>query len=81
MAKRFEKAKEYTAKYKSVLAPCKYCGNTEIIITSERSIFENKNLWAVTCITRSCDFAIDSNVKRAIQKWNERHAAQQGQKG
>ena len=32
MAKRFEKAKEYTEKYKSELLPCKVCGNTDVRI-------------------------------------------------
>lgn len=42
IAKRFEKAKEYTAKYRGVLSPCRHCGNTDIRIASDRSIFGKK---------------------------------------
>lgn len=75
MARRFEKAKEYTEKYKKLLLPCKYCGNTEIVITSERSIFPPKDCWGVCCTTDKCNCTdIYTSVKRAIKEWNEINA-------
>ena len=75
MAKRHELAKKYTEKYKDVLAPCKYCGNTDIHITSERMVMNDpKNYWCVTCSTRACDCTgFYTSVKEAINRWNEKH--------
>lgn len=74
MAKRFEKAKEYTQKYKSVLLPCKYCKSDDIRITSERMAFgDNKNYWSVTCSTHACDCThFYTRVTDAVQRWNEK---------
>lgn len=75
--KRYEKAKEYTQKYKNVLAPCKYCGNTDIYITSDRAFWgsnKGKNLWSVVCSTPNCDCTKPfSSVRAAITHWNDRH--------
>ena len=73
MAKRFELAKHYTEKYKDILKPCKYCGNKNIIITSELSIYERGNFWSVTCATPKCDCTGSyRSVKDAIKAWNRR---------
>lgn len=76
MAKRFEKAREYTEKYKSVLLPCKYCGCKDIQITSEKMVMNDpKNYWCVTCSTYGCDCTgFYTSVRMAIKKWNERHS-------
>lgn len=72
MAKRFEKAKEYTEKYKDILLPCKWCGNNDIRIESDRMIFPSKDGWSVCCATRSCDCTgIYLSVKDAVNRWNE----------
>ena len=73
MSKRFEKARHYTALYKSYLAPCKYCGNTDIQISSDRGYPDPKYYWSVNCMTDNCDFTIDTSIRRAIAKWNSRH--------
>lgn len=73
MAKRFEKAMEYTEKYKSVLLPCKWCGNTDVRIMSGRTILIHpKDVWFVSCQTKSCDCTGDyTSVKKAVEAWNE----------
>lgn len=72
MANRFEKAKEYTRKYKSILLPCRYCGNTDIRIVSGRTIFDPKDIWYVSCSTHACDCTGDfTSVRKAIERWNE----------
>lgn len=58
MAKRFEKAREYTKKYGPQLLPCRFCGNTDIRIVSDRTIFPPKDGWGVVCTTDSCDSTI-----------------------
>lgn len=79
MSKRFEKAKYYTEKYKDQLFPCKYCGNTDICIGSDREIFGTngrppKEIWFVACMTPKCDTTGGStSVIKEIIKWNERH--------
>ena len=75
MAKRFEKAKYYTEKYKNILNPCKYCGNTDIRIASDRSILEKPcNTWSVVCTTPACDCTGEyTSVNEAIKHWNEDH--------
>lgn len=74
MAKRFEKAREYTEKYKDVLRPCKYCKNTDIVIASERMFGDNKNYWSVCCSTIGCDCTGNfTSVKKAVESWNERN--------
>ena len=73
MAKRFELADKYTEKYKSVLLPCRFCGNKKIKIVSDRSIFPPKNVWGVVCTTPKCDCVGDyASVKEAVKAWNER---------
>ena len=72
MAKRFEKARQYTEKYKDKLIPCKYCGNNDIRIVSDRSIFQPRDEWAVVCTTKSCDSTSSyTSVKAAIEAWNK----------
>lgn len=79
MSKRFERAVYYTDKYKSILSPCKYCGNTDVRIGSDREIFgtdgnPQKEIWYVACMTPQCDTTGGStSVIAEIQKWNERH--------
>lgn len=82
MAKRFEKAREYTEKNKRVLLPCKYCGNTDIRIVSERTYEWNaKDGWSVCCSTHNCDFTIPyTSVKKAIEKWNENQQKKEKEK-
>lgn len=75
MAKRFERAKAYTQKYRSLLAPCTYCGNEEVLIVSDRTMFTKpRDGWSVVCSTPNCDCtAIFTSVKAAMQSWNARH--------
>ena len=74
MAKRFEKAKEYTAKYRGILSPCRHCGNTDIRIASDRSIFGKKrNTWSVVCSNPSCDCTAEyTSVRAAVDAWNNK---------
>jgi len=74
MTKRFEQARRYTEKYKSVLLPCRICGNKNIVIVSDREIFYSRgNLWSVCCSTRACDCTKSfKSVKEAISRWNEK---------
>lgn len=72
MANRFERAKVYTEKYRDILLPCKYCGNTDVRIVSDRTIFPPRDGWSVCCSTPKCDCtATYTKVKDAIQRWNE----------
>lgn len=72
MANRFEQAKLYTQKYKHLLLPCKWCGNTEIHIVSDRGIFPPRNEWSVVCTTPKCDCTRGyTSVRTAVTKWNE----------
>lgn len=72
MAKRFEKAKAYTEKYKNQLLPCRCCGNTDIRIESERMIFAARDGWSVTCSTHACDCTgVYTKVVDAVKRWNE----------
>lgn len=70
MANRFEKAREYTRKYKDVLLPCKECGSHDIQIVSDRTIFDPHNVWSVDCVCGNCVYG-RKRVKDAIEKWNE----------
>lgn len=74
MAKRFELAKAYTEKYRSKLLPCKHCGNTDIRIVSDRTVFQpSKNGWSVCCMTTSCDCTgVYTSVKEAVKRWNQK---------
>lgn len=75
MAKRFDKAKEYTQKYKHMLLPCRYCGNTDIHIVSDRTIFDPYDVWYVCCSTRACDCTADfTSVQAAIRQWNKKQS-------
>lgn len=72
MSKRFEQAKKYTEKYKSILLPCRICGNADVRIVSYREIFGNKNLWGATCSSENCECTgVYANVKDAVKRWNE----------
>lgn len=72
MSKRFELAKQYTEKYKSVLKPCRHCGNKDVRIVSDRSCFDSKhNYWSVVCSTPKCDCTgVFRSVKEAVRQWN-----------
>lgn len=74
MAKRFDLAKKYTQKYKHLLPPCKYCGNTDIRIVSDRTILvKPRNVWSVCCSTPSCDCTAEFvRVQDAVDAWNRR---------
>ena len=73
MAKRFDLAKRYTEKYKSALLPCRFCGNPDIRIESDRMMFPvPRDGWYVCCSTRACDCTgTYSGVRDAIKRWNE----------
>lgn len=85
MSKRYEQARIYTEKYKSQLKPCKWCGNTDICITTDRlTVVTNDdktvsnaqcktvNGWSVVCSTPHCDCtAVYTSVYKAIKQWNE----------
>lgn len=72
MAKRFELAEKYTEKYRAVLRPCRYCGNTDIRIVSDRSIFGSHNTWSVCCMTPKCDCTGEyTKIKDAVKAWNK----------
>lgn len=73
MAKRFEKAKAYTEKYKHLLQRCPYCGDTDIRIVSDKtSVWDNpRDGYSVCCTTPCCDCtAVFTSVKKAIAEWN-----------
>lgn len=71
MAKRFERAKAYTEKYSDVLLPCRFCHNTDIRIESERTIYNPRDVWCVTCSTPKCDCTkAYTKVKDAVAAWN-----------
>ena len=85
MSKRYEQAKIYTEKYKSQLKPCRWCGNTDIhiatdrltvVINDDRAVSNARcktvNAWAVVCSTRNCDCTgAYTSVRKAIERWNE----------
>ena len=72
MAKRFERARRYTEKYREKLKACYHCGWTGMTI--EADLLLGKPVWSVTC--QCGNYAWDSSVKRAVEKWN----AQEGRK-
>ncbi len=73
MAQRFILAQKYTEKYKDVLLPCEHCGNQNIVIASDRGIFDNKLYWSVCCSTTSCDCTgFHTSVVDAVKSWNEK---------
>ena len=86
MSKRFEQAKTYTEKYRDKLLPCRYCGNADIRIASDRETYivgedrsvytariRSRNAWSVVCSTPNCDCSgIYTNVREAVEEWNER---------
>ena len=76
MAKRFEKAREYTNKYGSQLLPCRFCGNTDIHILSDRTIFPPKDGWVVSCTADTCGdcTATYTSVREAVRRWNEQQS-------
>ena len=75
MSKVYDLARKYTEKYKDSLQPCKYCGNTEITITRDRGIFDNRYYWSVNCSTHACDFTGGhTSIKQAIKTWNDKHS-------
>ena len=72
MANRFERAKAYTEKYRSVLLPCRHCNNTDIRVVSDRTIFPPGDAWSVCCSTKSCDSTGSyKSVRAAVNRWNE----------
>lgn len=73
MAKRFERAKAYTEKYRAVLLPCRYCGNTDIRIVSDRTgLAPSRDGWSVCCQTEKCDCTgTYKSVRDAVNRWNE----------
>lgn len=86
MSKRFEQAKAYTEKYRGKLSPCRYCGNTDIRIASDRESVvvgtdrkagtakvKYQNVWSVVCSTPYCDCSKSfTSVRKAIEHWNEK---------
>ena len=75
MAKRFEKAREYTKKYGPQLLPCRFCGNTDIRIVSDRTIFPPKDAWCVVCTTDLCDCTDTyTSVREAVRSWNDQQS-------
>ena len=74
MAIRFVLAEKYTNKYKNRLHKCKYCGNTDVRVSSSRSIFPPKNQWFVACMTHACDCTGDfGKVIDAVIDWEKNH--------
>lgn len=72
MAKRFELAKKYTKQYQDSLLPCGVCGNTDVRVVSDRSIFGARDTWSVCCSTHGCDCTGPyTSVKEAVRRWNE----------
>lgn len=70
---RFARAEYYTRKYKSLLQPCKHCGNTDIRVVSDRSIFPAKDVWFVCCTTEKCDCTRSyTRIAEAVKAWNRR---------
>lgn len=70
MAKRFDDALKYTAKYRSKLLPCRYCGGNNLNICTGRTIFDPQNVWYIMCedcLDCSDDY---TSVKAAIAHWN-----------
>ena len=79
MAKRFQKAAEYTAKYKNELLLCGECGGTDIRIVSDRMMNAARDGWSVCCAHPCCDCTgVYTSVKTAIRRWNEMQAAKKG---
>ena len=86
MSKRFEQAKAYTEKYRDKLSPCRYCGNTDIRIASDRESVvvgvdrkagtarvRYRNVWCVVCSTDHCDCSKEfTSVRKAVEHWNEK---------
>lgn len=70
MAKRFETAKKYTEKYKDVLVACRFCKGKDLRITSDRTIFNPRNVWSVDCACGNCVYGL-IRVKDAVKRWNE----------
>lgn len=71
MAKRFERAREYTQKYKHLLHPCKWCDSYDIEIQSDRSIFSYQNIWNVVCTNCGNCVCGEPKVKDAVKRWND----------
>ena len=71
MAKRFEKARAYTEKYKNLLLPCRFCHNPDIRIVSDRGMFPPRDEWSVVCTTPKCHCTCGyTSVRAAIAAWN-----------
>ena len=69
---RYEKAKEYTKKYKNFLSPCHACGNNDVRIVPDRTIFPPRNVWGVVCATYACECTDTyTSVKDAVRQWKE----------
>ena len=79
MSQRYVLAKRYTEKYKDVLLPCKHCGSKDIIIASDRGIFDSKLYWSVCCSTHACDCTgFHTSVREAVKSWNEKQKERGG---
>lgn len=77
MSRRYEKAAAYTEKYKHMLLPCRYCGNTDVRIVSDREMLNPRDMFFVSCQTPKCDCTGSfTSVRAAIKHWNERQAAE-----
>lgn len=80
MSKRFDDARRYTKKYSNILLPCRYCKSKNIHITSERTIFEPKNIWCIVCDDCGDCIGDFTSVKKAIERWNSTEFRSVGQK-
>lgn len=72
MAIRFQKARQYTEKYRGQFVSCKFCGNTDIRIWTETETFGGKPYWTVCCMTPCCDAIRVDKIRDAVRNWNER---------
>lgn len=71
MAKRFDRAREYTQKYKHLLYPCKHCNGHNIGIESDRIFFPPQNVWNVVCADcGNCVCGI-TKVRDIVKRWND----------
>ena len=72
MAKRYEKAREYTLKYRGQLRPCFFCGNKELDVYSDRSTFPSRDVWGISCSKCGDCVRPDTSVRRVVEYWNDR---------
>lgn len=72
MAKRFEKAKEYNKKYGHLLSECPSCRSKKVEIQSERTIFQPRDAWSISCTNCGDCVYGRTSVREAIKTWNDR---------